>query len=635
MSLKLESIWAASPTTTRGTPTPLSSDSKGERLTYASNKSIFVRSIDNPSTAKQYTAHTAATTVARFSPSGYYIASGDVTGTVRVWDSIGAETTKGEYSIIAGRINDIAWDGDSQRIIAVGDGKERGGACITADSGNSVGEISGHSAQINCVSIRQQRPLRAATGSDDTTLCFFHGAPFKFNTSVRGKHDKYIYGTHFSPDGSLLVSVGSDRRIWLYDGKTGDAVKQVGEGEHKGSIFGVSWAGDSKRLVTCSGDQTVKIWDVEAGKCTRSWRMGEEGTVSVPDQQVGVTWPGGRQDGLVISVDLEGNLNYFQESSQKPVRIVRGHQKAITAATAASLDGGSRTLWTGSYDGRIRSWDLSTNAGTAHEIEGAGHSNYIAGLAASPHKGNEGRIFSIAWDDTLRTIASHQETFIGTATKLPTQPKGVAIASLNGQSQTLVATASVIKAYAEGEQVSSQALPSPPVCLAAAGETVAAGCEDTSVRIFSLRGPTSFDAMPTLTEPTHAISALAFSPDASHLAVGTSNGKIYVYSSSSSSSSSSTSTASSWSLKTNRWSAHTARVTAISWSPDGTKAVSGGLDTNVFVWSLAEPGKRVKALNAHKEGMGGVVWVDDGGKGRVVSCGADAAVRVWGVEGVV
>ena len=65
--------------------------------------------------------------MARFSPSGFYIASGDVSGMVRVWDAVEAVNTKGEYGIISGRINDIAWDGDSQRIIAVGDGRERFG----------------------------------------------------------------------------------------------------------------------------------------------------------------------------------------------------------------------------------------------------------------------------------------------------------------------------------------------------------------------------------------------------------------------------------------------------------------------------------------------------------------------------
>ncbi|RMY50000.1 hypothetical protein D0864_14632, partial [Hortaea werneckii] len=403
MSINSEAIWAAAPTTARGTSTPLSSDAKGERIAYASNKSIFVRSIDNPAESKQYTQHTAQTTVARFAPSGFYIASGDVTGSVRVWDAMGAENTKGEYHIIAGRINDIAWDGDSQRIIAVGDGKERFGHCITADSGNSVGEISGHSSQINCVSIRQQRPLRAATGSDDASLCFFHGAPFKFNTSVRGKHDKFIYSTQFSPDGNLLVSVGSDRKIWLYDGKTGEATKSIGEGEHKGSIFGVSWAKDSKKFVTCSGDQTVKIWDAESGKCTQTWRMGGEDGVSVQDQQVGVTWPAGRDDGLIISIDLEGNLNYFHEGKDKPIRVVSGHQRAITAASYLP---DSKTLWTGSYEGRARAWNLGD--GNADLLDGETHSNYVSGISASQ---SEGRIYSVGWDDTSRTIDASQRSF--------------------------------------------------------------------------------------------------------------------------------------------------------------------------------------------------------------------------------
>ncbi|KAF2160618.1 hypothetical protein M409DRAFT_59871 [Zasmidium cellare ATCC 36951] len=612
MSIVSDAIWAASPTTTRGAPTPLSSDSKGERIAYASNKSIFVRSIDDPAVSKQYTQHTAQTTVARFAPSGFYVASGDVSGSVRVWDAMGAENTKGEYHIIAGRINDIAWDGDSQRIIAVGDGKERYGHCITADSGNSVGEISGHSQQINSVSIRQQRPLRAATGSDDTSLCFYHGAPFKFNTSVRGKHDKFIYGTQFSPDGNSLVTVGSDRKIWLYDGKTGEAQKQIGEGEHKGSIFGVSWAKDSKKLVTCSGDQTVKIWDAEVGKVTQSWRLGGD-SVSIPDQQVGVTWPGGRSDGLVISVDLEGNLNYFQEGSEKPVKVVRGHSKAITSAASAT---DSKTLWTGSYDGRARAWDIPS--GKADLVDGEQHSNYVSGIAAAP---KEGRIYSVGWDDTLRTVDASQHSFTGNAVKTDGQPKGVAVATLNGKDHTLVVTASGITTYADGSEVSKQKTPSPPTCIAATGDTVAVGSDDKTVRLFKAGSPASFDAMTELKDPTSPISSLALSPDGTHLAVGLANGKIFVYNN----------TSGSWTLETNRWSAHTARVTCIAWSPDSKKAVSGALDTNVFVWSLADPGVRVKAGNAHKEGVGGVVWNEEG---KVISCGADAAVKVWKVSGV-
>ena len=247
----IAAIWAPSPATERGKPTPLSADPKSQRLAYANGKSVFLRSIDEPALSTQYTQHTAPTTVARFAPSGAYVASGDAAGTVRVWDCLGEGITKGEYAIVR-KVQDLAWDGDSQRIIAVGDGKERFGHCFTWDSGNSVGEIAGHSAPINAVALRQRRPFRAATASDDANVVFYHGAPFKFNAILKGQHSRFVYGVAFSPDGSTLVSVGADKKIWLYDGKTGEVRRQIGEDEHKGSIFAVSWSSDSKRFVTSS-----------------------------------------------------------------------------------------------------------------------------------------------------------------------------------------------------------------------------------------------------------------------------------------------------------------------------------------------------------------------------------------------
>ena len=68
----------------------------------------------------------------------------------------------------------------------------------------------------------------------------------------------------------------------------------------------------------------------------------------------------------------------------------------------------------------------------------------------------------------------------------------------------------------------------------------------------------------------------------------------------------------SWELATDRWSAHTARVTCLAWNEAGTHAVSGALDTHVYAWSLAKPGSRVKALNAHKDGVSGVAWLAGG-----------------------
>ena len=43
--------------------------------------------LQNPSLCHIYTEHTQPTTVAKYAPSGFYIASGDNSGKVRVWDT--------------------------------------------------------------------------------------------------------------------------------------------------------------------------------------------------------------------------------------------------------------------------------------------------------------------------------------------------------------------------------------------------------------------------------------------------------------------------------------------------------------------------------------------------------------------
>lgn len=471
-----------------------------------------------------------------------------------------------------------------------------------------MGEISGHSKVINSVTIRQQRPLRAATASDDSSVVFLHGAPFKYQTKLGGLHKGYTYGVGFSPDGNHLVSVGADRRIQLYDGKTGEATVQIGEGEHKGSIFGVSWAKDSKRFVTASADQTVKLWDVEAGKAVQTWKFGGD-SVSIPDHQVGVVWPAGRSDGMVVSLNLAGDLNYLVEGSEKPTKVVQGHNKSITALGSSS-DGRIQTFWTGSFDGRVCSWDSASGLGTA--VDGSSHTNQVTAFTTTPE-----RAYSVAWDDTLRIADVSNNTFIGEAAKLSAQPKGIASA----EGRVFVATASGLDIFSKDSLVGN--LPfkdAAPSAIAAVGSLIAVGNDTSVVQVYTVDANHKL----TLKEKIEgansqvAITALSFSPNGSLLAVGTSQGKISVYDTSS------------WDVKTDRWSAHTAKVMSIAWSPEGTHAVSGGLDTNVFVWSLKAPGKRVKAPNAHKDGVYGVCWLE-GGK-QVASTGGDAALKIWDVS---
>ena len=406
----------------------------------------------------------------------------------------------------------------------------------------------------------------------------------------------------------MLVSVGADKKIWLYDGKTGDVKGQIGEGQHTGSIFSVSWSKNSKSFATSSADQTVKLWDVAAEKCVQSWRMGEEGSISVPDHQVGVTIPPGRSDGLILSLSLTGDLNYLIEGSQKPQSVVQGHQKNVTCASMSRNGTSDNILWTGSSDGRVCAWDIPK--GSAERIDGEAHTNYVSGIGAS-----EGRIFSVGWDDTLRSVDTRANTFIGGAIKTDGQPKGVAATAW----KAIVATHKGIEAFTEGQKTEELKTKYAPSTIAASDNLIAVGGDDNHLHIYSISS-NSLSSKKDIHEPSSLITALAFSPDQSLLAVGCSNGKITVYK------------CGDWTVGISRWSSHTGRVTSIAWNTAGTHAASSSLDTNIFIWSVAKPGTRVSVANAHKEGVNAVAWVDDS---RVVSAGSDAAVKLWEVEGLV
>lgn len=65
--------------------------------------------------------------------------------------------------------------------------------------------------------------------------------------------------------------------------------------------------------------------------------MGEEGTVSIPDHQVGVVWPAGRSDGLIISLNLAGDLSYLTEGTLKIQRQTRLLRQKILHQILLSL----------------------------------------------------------------------------------------------------------------------------------------------------------------------------------------------------------------------------------------------------------------------------------------------------------
>ncbi|KAI8973321.1 quinon protein alcohol dehydrogenase-like superfamily [Mycotypha africana] len=569
-----------------------------------------MRDLENPSIATEYVGHKAQATVARYSPSGYYMASGDANGNVRIWDTVNEEhILKNECRPISGKISDIAWDCESKRLIAVGEGKESFGHAFLFDTLSSVGEITGHSKMINSVSIRQQRPFRAVTASDDMTVSFFTGVPFKFQKNIRD-HTRFVHAVQFSPNGDFFVSAGADGKMFLYDGKTGDKIEElVSEQDgHKGSIFAVSWSPDSTQILSSSSDYTAKIWDVNTKRIVNTFQI-DSAVNTVDNQQVGNLWV----VDYLITTSLSGEISYLDKNSGKVSRQVDGHAKAITALAVSKKD---NTLFTGSYDGRVYGWKFGEEDNTtkARRIAGDGHSNQITAINASS---DAEEFFSVAMDDTLRQGSAEEFTFSDKAISTNCVPRSLAISK---DKIKVVATDETVLIYDEKlERIGSLENVDfkPSVAdISSDGKTVFVGGQDNKVRMYQLDNG-KLTASGELDKNLGNITCLAVHPELNLIAVGDSVGKIFVYD------------IESKDAVIQSWVFHTSRITALDWSDCGTYLVSGSIDTHIYIWNRDKPSRKIAIKNAHVDAVNSVRFLHNTTELNVVSVGQDAAVRVW------
>ncbi|KAL6319328.1 hypothetical protein AAG906_014002 [Vitis piasezkii] len=602
---ELSETYACVPSTERGRGILISGDPKSNAILYTNGRSVIIRYLHKPLEVSIYGEHAYQATVARFSPNGEWIASADVSGTVRIWGTHNDHVLKKEFRVLSGRIDDLQWSADGMRIVVSGDGK--GKSFVRAfmwDSGSNVGEFDGHSKRVLSCAFKPTRPFRIVTCGEDFLVNFYEGPPFKFKQSHR-HHSNFVNCIRYSPDGSKFISVSSDKKGVIYDGKTGEKIGELSsEDGHKGSIYAVSWSPDSKQVLTVSADKSAKVWEIsEDGNGKVKKTLTCPGSGGVEDMLVGCLW----QNDHLVTISLGGTVSIFSASDlDKGPLSFSGHMKNVNSL--AVLKSNPKVILSTSYDGLIIKW-----------IQGIGYSGRLDRKENSQIKcfaAVEEEIVSSGFDNKIWRV-SLQGDQCGDAdcVDIGSQPKDLSLSLLSPE-LALVSTDSGVVILRGTNVVSTINLGFPVAAsvISPDGSEAIIGGQDGKLHIYSVIGDTLKEEA-VLEKHRGAITVIRYSPDVSMFASGDANREAVVWD------------RASREVRVKNMLYHTARINCLAWSPDNSMVATGSLDTCVIIYEIDKPASsRVTIKGAHLGGVYGLAFTDDT---SVVSSGEDACVRVW------
>ena len=582
-------------------------------------------------------------------PTGDRFVTGDHAGEICVWSFASSEPVRTVSNAHIGGVTAAVFTPDGQQLVTVSDDgfNERDDRSENAEGPGhgtikfwewpnleTCRTIEPHRYRINSVAFSRRSGQFATAHSDGTVQIWRESQPQPERVLFGNDQQQSVLRASFSANGKWLAAGSRNGVIRFWDTDRWELA-----GEQSG--FGTELRFHPKRedrFAVGSISHGLQLWSIsEEGETSlvKSHRAFQEkisqialaadsdlitaasydGTARVYATSLGDELSLKQQDGAISSVAIQDSNHLLTGSRNGRIQ----QWKLSTSIEPMEIDGhGSRsvtglvflsdnaTLLSAGADGAVRAWN-SFDGGQLHEWNGSGSS--VTALVASsdrtrfiweadglPYSGH----FQARNIKTKLLAEDHDNLFFVSAMSLSATGSTLAIADFQGVRFADTVGGAPIWSWNPGAGL---ALARSPIA-----ERFAIASDDGQIWIADPKKETTR----SLIQVAGDVTSMAFDTSGEHLAIGMNNGEVGVFD-----------------VKTSEKMAqlrgHAGAVTCIEYSPDGRTLASGGLDGDIRFWDPVAGAERFVLRTPH----GVLVLSFSLDSSAVAAAGNNGKIRVW------